>query len=90
MKYFTVAINDDGSVAGFGAMDHEGNPLESDLSRYDIYKACKEIVLIVEQDMLVDGVMRSLIRFLTPADPTAEAKARMAETLKERNSDDVR
>lgn len=89
MKYFTVAVNEDGSVAGFGSMDHEGNPIESDVTRYDIYRACKEVVLVVEQDMLVDGVIRSLLKVLMPADPTAEAKARMAETLKERKSDDV-
>ena len=83
MKKFVVAIDDKGTVLNFGADESD---LESDITRYDVYRACKEITMVIEQDMLVDNVMRSMIALLTPPDPEAEAKARMAETLKNREA----
>lgn len=81
MKKFVVYLDDNGSVSNFGAAEDQ----DTEITRYDIYRACREIAMVIEQDMVVDGVIRAMVQILTPPNPEAEAKARVAEALKERN-----
>jgi hypothetical protein len=86
---YLVVINRDGSIsttavtpAGLKAIT-----VERVATTADVFESSKEIVTDLEAQMLADRVARRVVEMLTPADESAEAKARIAQALADRKAE---
>lgn len=86
---YVVVINEDGTLST--TLVKPGNPVFFDVTRaattYDVFTTSKELANEIESQVMADRISKAVIARLTPADPDAEAKARIAQALAERKAE---
>jgi hypothetical protein len=86
---YVVVINEDGTLSS--TLIKPGNPVFFDVERatttYDVFTTSKELANEIESQVMADRISKAVIARLTPADPSAEAKARIAEALANRQAE---
>ena len=86
---FVVVLNPDGSMSTTSVKP--GSPIffevEKATTTYDIFTTCKEIANEFENQVMADRIAKSVLAQITPKDPDAEAKARIAEALANRQAE---
>jgi hypothetical protein len=86
---YVVVINEDGTLST--TLVKPGSPIFFDVTRatttYDVLTTSKELTYEIESQVMADRISKAVIARLTPADPEAEAKARIAEALANRQAE---
>jgi hypothetical protein len=79
---YVVTVNDDGTINTQGM--EASDTVTRKPSAYDIYTTSKELYSNIDQQMLADRVAQMVADRLTPADPNAEIKSKLADALRDR------
>ena len=86
---YVVVINEDGTLST--TLVKPGSPVFFDVARatttYDVFTTSKELANEIESQVMADRISKAVIARLTPADPDAEAKARIAQALADRQAE---
>jgi len=86
---YVVVINEEGTLST--TLVKPGNPVFFDVVRatttYDVFTTSKELANEIESQVMADRISKAVIARLMPADPEAEAKARIAQALAERKAE---
>jgi hypothetical protein len=80
---YVVTVNDDGTINTQGMEAQEG-VISRKPTAYDIYTTSKELFSNIDHKMMADMVAQMVVERLTPADPNAEIKAKLADALRDR------
>jgi len=86
---YVVVINEDGTLST--TLVKPGSPIFFDVAKatttYDVLTTSKELTYEIESQVMADRISKAVIARLTPADPDAEAKARIAQALADRQAE---
>ena len=86
---YVVVINEEGTLST--TLVKPGNPVFFDVVRatttYDVFTTSKELANEIESQVMADRISKAVIARLMPADPDAEAKARIAQALADRQAE---
>jgi hypothetical protein len=86
---YVVVINEDGTLST--TLVKPGNAVFFDVVKatttYDVFTTSKELANEIESQVMADRISKAVIARLTPADPDAEAKARIAQALADRQAE---
>ena len=86
---YVVVINEEGTLST--TLVKPGSPVFFEVVKatttYDVLTTSKELATESESQIMADRISKAVIARLTPADPEAEAKARIAEALANRQAE---
>lgn len=86
---YVVVINEDGTLSS--TLVKPGNPVFFDVTRatttYDVFSSSKELANEIESQVMADRISKAVLARLMPVDPEAEAKARIAQALADRQAE---
>lgn len=86
---YVVVINEEGTLST--TLVKPGTPVFFDVvqatTTYDVFTTSKELANEIESQVMADRISKAVIARLMPADPEAEAKARIAQALAERKAE---
>ena len=84
--YFLVILKEDGSFSTASELPEEGIEANRSATNNDVYTVAKQLVTEVENQLLTDRIVGSLVRLLTP--PVEETVAdKVSEALKKREDE---
>jgi hypothetical protein len=86
---YVVVLNEDGTLST--TLVKPGSPVFFDVVRatttYDVFTTSKELANEIESQVMADRISKAVVARLIPADPSTEAKARIAEALADRKAE---
>lgn len=80
---YVVFIGDDGLIT----TEIITKDVQRPATTFDIYQTSKELASDIESQILAERVARRVVASLTPADPSAETRAKIIDALNERKQE---